>query len=318
MVSKIKKTNSEKLGSNPFFVKLLCGGLAGVVAKTAVAPFDRIKINFQVENPDYALYSGRINGVFIALRKMYSRLGFMGLFKGHSAMIMRIFPYAAINFTAYDFYKKKFCNNSGGYNIKWWQRVLSGSLAGATAVAATYPLDIIRVRMAVDINHNLENQGRLRGTLRELMKEGRYLYGFSVFGFYQGIIPTLLGIIPYAGLSFASFETLKMAYISHFNLDHLSINSKFIIGLVSGMVAQTAAYPLDVIRRRAQILRIAPHLKKIHGQDISMQNILRGIFRNSGWRGVFTGLSINYLKVAPATGISFVVYEFLTDILNAQ
>jgi solute carrier family 25 protein 42 len=31
---------------------------------------------------------------------------------------------------------------------------------------------------------------------------------------YGGITPTLIGIIPYAGISFATFETLKGTYLS--------------------------------------------------------------------------------------------------------
>ena len=43
---------------------------------------------------------------------------------------------------------------------------------------------------------------------------------------------------------------------------------------------------------------------------------IRHVLREEGIRGFYVGLSINYLKVAPAVGISFVTYEFMKKKLN--
>ena len=80
----------------------LAGGIAGCAAKTAIAPLDRVKILFQASNPDYQKYSGRWLGVVDAMRRIVDQQGLMGLFHGHSATILRIFPYAAVKYMAYD------------------------------------------------------------------------------------------------------------------------------------------------------------------------------------------------------------------------
>jgi solute carrier family 25 protein 16 len=41
----------------------------------------------------------------MAGRDIYKNAGFMGLFQGHSATLIRIFPYAAIKFVAYEQYR---------------------------------------------------------------------------------------------------------------------------------------------------------------------------------------------------------------------
>jgi solute carrier family 25 (mitochondrial carrier protein), member 16 len=41
-------------------------------------------------------------GVFKASKEIYSSNGIRGLFQGHSATLMRILPYAAIKFVAYE------------------------------------------------------------------------------------------------------------------------------------------------------------------------------------------------------------------------
>lgn len=47
-----------------------------------------------------------IAGVFATLRAVPEKEGFLGLYKGNGAMMVRIFPYGAIQFMAFDNYKK--------------------------------------------------------------------------------------------------------------------------------------------------------------------------------------------------------------------
>ena len=72
----------------------------------------------------------------------------------------------------------------------------------------------------------------------------------------NGLAPTLVGIVPYAGLSFATFETLKAKYIQNQNIEHdLDIPTiyRLAFGGVAGLFAQSMTYPLDLVRRRMQV-----------------------------------------------------------------
>lgn len=313
---------------------LVCGGVAGAVAKTVIAPFDRVKIHFQVQNPAMVAYSGRLSGIFGALHSIYKTTGFLGLYRGHSAMLLRIFPYAAINFYSYEYFKSILYGTKTAESVVWWKRLLAGSLAGAVAVTFTYPLDIIRVRMAYDLAAKPASgpvtlstlwssyKRALGEVLSSLLTEGKTRNGFPIAGIYQGYLASVAGILPYAGVSYLSFESLKMAYrrnkatASDGPLStslKVPIVLKLGMGMVAGALGQTAAYPLDVVRRRTQIMYIAPHLREAHRSKVVVWKMLKDIIRQKGLRGLFVGLSINYLKVAPATGISFVVYESMRD-----
>lgn len=67
-----------------------------------VAPLDRVKILFQASNPDFQKYAGTWSGAFRAGADIYKEGGGLALFQGHSATLIRVFPYAAIKFMAYD------------------------------------------------------------------------------------------------------------------------------------------------------------------------------------------------------------------------
>jgi hypothetical protein len=48
------------------------------------------------------LSKGTWSGAFRAGTQIYKESGVLGLFQGHSATLLRIFPYAAVKFMAYD------------------------------------------------------------------------------------------------------------------------------------------------------------------------------------------------------------------------
>lgn len=87
---------------------------------------------------------------------------------------------------------------------------------------------------------------------------------------------------------------------------------RLLCGAVAGGVAQTSAYPFDVVRRRQQVSAVASHIPTYSSTFGAFSSILKA----DGVRGLFVGLSVNYIKVAPATGVSFVVYEFMKKALG--
>lgn len=83
------------------FLCLYFTGVAGMCSKTAVAPLDRIKILLQAHSNHY-----KHLGVFSGLRHIVRKESLWALYKGNSAQMVRIFPYAATQFTAFEFYKR--------------------------------------------------------------------------------------------------------------------------------------------------------------------------------------------------------------------
>lgn len=87
-----------------------------------------------------------------------------------------------------------------------FRRFLAGSLAGITSQSLTYPLDLARARMAVTDKYSGYK------TLREVFVKIWQCEGPRTL--YRGYWATILGVIPYAGTSFFTYDTLKNEYYS--------------------------------------------------------------------------------------------------------
>ncbi|KAK6454661.1 mitochondrial carrier protein [Scheffersomyces xylosifermentans] len=341
----------------------IAGGFAGSAAKTLIAPLDRIKILFQTSNPEFLKYRGRFSGLFSAGRRIWINDGFWGLYQGHSVTLLRIFPYASIKFVAYEQIRTLLIPNDNYETAA--RRFMAGSLSGLASVFFTYPLDLVRVRMAFE-TRNLQHlaahpehqyymshrRGRLLSSIQTIFHEKpphrvndpawlKYSREklppsfVAISNFYRGFAPTILGMIPYAGVSFYTHDLIhdifRSSVLAKYTVNETKasadakknivksqgkeINSRdtraplkayaqLVAGGLAGLCSQTAAYPFEVIRRRMQVGGAINQ-----GQFLSFRSTAKLIFRESGMGGFFVGLSIGYLKVVPMVACSFYVYE---------
>jgi len=287
----------------------IAGGVAGMCAKTSVAPLDRIKILLQAQNVHY-----KDLGVASGLQKIVQQENVLALFKGNGAQMVRIFPYGALQFTSFEVFKKLLPRSKMSALSKdsHGMKFVAGSLAGIVSVSATFPLDTIRARLAFQVAGEKKYNGIVHAATVIFRHEG------GVPGLYRGLVPTLIGIIPYAGLSFYCFELLKVQLLKHCSWARtpessgevqLTVPAKLLCGGLAGAFSQTASYPLDVTRRRMQ-------LGQFNG---GMMNVLVQTYKEDGIvRGLFRGMSINYMRAIPMTAVSFSVYEMVKQMLGLQ
>ncbi|KAF4634512.1 hypothetical protein G7Y89_g3593 [Cudoniella acicularis] len=316
----------------------IAGGLAGCAAKTVVAPLDRVKILFQASNPQFAKYTGSWFGVITAMKDIHREDGTRGLFRGHSATLLRIFPYAAIKFLAYEQIRAVVIPSEEHETPI--RRLVSGSMAGVTSVFFTYPLEVMRVRLAFETKR--DSRSSLSAICKQIYNEAPPLPRASasapkivavasstvhavapkagLSNFYRGFSATILGMLPYAGMSFLTHDTagdiLRHPMISQYTTLPKPSNSpvnkppplrswaELFSGGIAGLVSQTSAYPLEVIRRRMQVGGAVGDGHRLHIGETA-----RLIFREKGMQGFFVGLTIGYVKVVPMVAVSFYVYE---------
>ncbi|KAK9339058.1 mitochondrial carrier domain-containing protein [Lipomyces starkeyi] len=328
-----KAYDVERTHSSDYILRSgFAGGLAGCAAKSIIAPLDRVKILFQTSSPEFAKYSGKRMGVWRAANKIYNQDGVLGLFQGHSATLLRIFPYAAIKFVVYEQIRSVLiARPEQETNVR---RVLSGSLAGVTSVFFTYPLELIRVRLAYETRK--DQRASFVRICKQILNEGkpapsstspgRWIWNWrGLHNFYRGFSPTVLGMLPYAGVSFWTHDTIHDIFRSQLLAPYavadgsassdrhvpLTVWAQLTAGGLAGMVSQTASYPLEVVRRRMQVGGTLKE-KKFPG----IWTTARVIWLEHGFRGFFVGLTIGYIKVIPMVSCSFFVYERMKIVLG--
>lgn len=77
--------------------------------------------------------------------------------RGNGASVLRIVPYAALHFMAYERYRFWLYDNCTSLGMGPVVDLIAGSAAGGTAVLCTYPLDLARTKLAYQVptSHSL-------------------------------------------------------------------------------------------------------------------------------------------------------------------
>ncbi|XP_052181087.1 calcium-dependent mitochondrial ATP-magnesium/phosphate carrier protein 2-like isoform X2 [Diospyros lotus] len=278
---------------------LIAGAVAGIASRTATAPLDRLKVIMQVQTSHAS--------VIQAIKTIWREGGFLGFFRGNGLNVMKVAPESAIKFYAYEMLKKFVGDIKGKEkdDIGTSGRLIAGGMAGAVAQAAIYPMDLVKTRL-----QTAACDGRKAPSLVKLTKD-IWVHG-GPRAFYRGLVPSLLGMIPYAGIDLAVYEKLKdtsKRYILHDAepgpLVHLGC------GTVSGALGATCVYPLQVIRTRLQ----AQHTG-VPAAYRGMSDVFRRTLKHEGLRGFYKGLFPNLLKVVPAASITYLVYETMKKSLD--
>lgn len=274
---------------------LFCGALAGCSARMVVAPLDVLKIRFQVQSETRGLY--RYASMGSALRSIIAHEGLRALWKGNIPALMMVTPYASLQLAA--FYQLK-----QSHLVKLrepYASLMMGAASGAFATVCTYPLDLLRTRFAA------QSEPKLYSNIRHAV--GLIYGGNGLRGFYAGLQPTLIEIVPYIALHFTLYEGLKGEVIKWTNLDHLKPQESLFVGAISGTMSKLLTLPLDNAKK---LMQVEGQFQPVgHGSSPyrGMGHVLYTVWRRYGIRGWFRGTTASLVKAAPNSAITFAMYE---------
>ena len=208
------------------------------------------------------------------LRSMLSEGTPRAFFRGNGANVLKIAPETALKLTFNDRIKRFVSSSDPGQGLNPAERFIAGAAAGALAQSVIYPLELIRTRLAIC------PLGTYRGIADAAARVFR-TEGPSAF--YRGLTPSLIGILPYAGVDIAAFETLKEALLDAYEPRGEMPPPAAIIaaGAASSSVAQFVSYPLALVRTRLQAQGAGGRPIKYDG----MVDVIRKTVASEGVRG---------------------------------
>ncbi|XP_042518373.1 mitochondrial thiamine diphosphate carrier 2-like [Macadamia integrifolia] len=311
------------------FIDASAGAIAGGISRTVTSPLDVIKIRFQVQlepTTSWALVrrdlygTSKYTGISQAAKDIFREEGLQGFWRGNVPALLMVMPYTAIQFMVLT-KLKTFASGSSKtedhIHLSPYWSYLSGALAGCAATVGSYPFDLLRTILAS------QGEPKVYSTMRSAFIGIVRTRG--VRGLYAGLSPTLVEIVPYAGLQFGTYDTFKrwtMAWNRYRSKDEsLSSFQLFICGLAAGTCAKAVCHPLDVVKKRFQIEGLPRHPKygaRVEPQAYkNMYDALHRIVLTEGWAGLYKGIVPSIIKAAPAGAVTFVAYEYTSDWLES-
>ncbi|XP_058464758.1 mitochondrial adenyl nucleotide antiporter SLC25A25 isoform X4 [Malaya genurostris] len=297
-------TQSE-MQSGMWWRHLAAGGIAGAVSRTCTAPLDRLKVFLQVQSSKQRISD--------CLQYMLKEGGVQSLWRGNFINVLKIAPESAIKFAAYEQVKRLIRGNDKR-QMTIYERFVAGACAGGVSQSAIYPLEVLKTRLAL----------RKTGQYSSIIDAATKIYRREgLRSFYRGYIPNMLGIIPYAGIDLAVYETLKKKYLSHHETEQPSFWLLLACGSASSTLGQVCSYPLALVRTRLQAQAVTigsqnPADGLTAQVQPNMSNVFKRILQTEGPLGLYRGITPNFIKVLPAVSISYVVYEYSSRALGVN
>ena len=120
----------------PFAVSAAIGSIAGATSKTATAPVERVRLLLQMSSPSTA--SPPPAGAAVLKQE-----GATGLWRGNGLAVARAMLQKGLLFATQD-----------QLRVALGSDTAAGAVAGATAAGLTYPLDLLRTRLAGQVGRS--------------------------------------------------------------------------------------------------------------------------------------------------------------------
>ena len=136
----------------------------------------------------------------------------------------------------------------------------------------------------------------LDGTRQIFRSEG-------LFGFYRGLIPSLIGV-SHGAVYFAVYEPLKTWRVRMKEGTDASTMDTLITSTAGKIIAASATYPYQVVRARMQTYSAGLEYN-------GLIDVVRQVAQKEGVRGFYKGMGPGLVRVLPGVWVTFLVAEKL-------
>ena len=276
----------KKSGVQQLLQDLFIGGAVGAVAKTAMAPVERVKLLMQTMDSNPDVISGKVErykGVGDCFRRVHAEQGMAAFWRGNLVNCLRYAPQQGSALAFNDALNNAFPKYDS--KTQFWQsfatKLFSGGFAGGVANTICYPFDFARTRLASDVK---KGKGQFNGIADCIMTTVRQQ---GITGLYTGWSVTVAGAFVYRAGQLGCFKQIQ-------DLNPYK-NDKGAIGIAASFMAVTAArtvvmpfnYPFDTVRRRMMLQSEKPKAERLYSGSI---DCFTKVLKNEGLAGMYKGL----------------------------
>lgn len=184
--------------------------------------------------------------------------------------------------------------------------LLSGGVAGTVASCITNPLEVIKTQLQSSSTSSAAHGELAAAGGHPITIAQKILAADGVKGFWKGLRPTLVGIIPARSIYFFSYEQSKKT-LGKTLLPEGSVGNALISGFAAGIASNTLTNPIWMVKTRMQLLA-----DKSAGQAVykNYGEVVSNIMKEEGIGGFYRGLSASYWGCTEGA-MQFLMYEQL-------
>ncbi|CAJ1942467.1 unnamed protein product [Sphenostylis stenocarpa] len=319
------------------------GAAAGIATVTVMYPLDVVRTRFQVNDGRVShlpRYKNTTHAVFTIARSE----GLRGLYAGFLPGALGSTISWGLYFFFYDKAKQRYARNREG-KLSPGLHLASAAEAGGLVCLCTNPVWLVKTRLQLQTSlHQTRPYSGLyvpNGTNSREYNTISREEGFSALyrdivpdafrtilreeGFralYRGIVPGLFLQVSHGAIQFTAYEELRKVIVDfkskrsteHNQSPDTLLNSVdyAVLGATSKLAAILLTYPFQVMRSRLQ--------QRPGGDGVPRYmdtwHVVKETARFEGVRGFYKGITANLLKNAPASSITFIVYENVIKLLK--
>ncbi|GMH00146.1 hypothetical protein Nepgr_001985 [Nepenthes gracilis] len=205
LYAKEETSNSERL---------IAGAAAGITATVLCLPLDTIRTRIVADG------GAKLHGVIGAFCYIVQNEGFSSLYKGLLPSMISMAPSSAVFYSVYDILKSAYLRSPEGkrriqkmkqqgmeltalgqLELGPLRTLLYGAISGACAEATTYPFEVLRRQLQMQVQATKLNA---LATFLKIVQQG------GIPALYAGLFPSLLQVLPSAATSYFVYEFVKV------------------------------------------------------------------------------------------------------------
>ncbi|CAH0694782.1 unnamed protein product [Spodoptera exigua] len=269
----------------PNALKFAFGGLAGMAATCVVQPLDLIKTRMQL--------SGGSRTSFAVAGEIVAREGFVALYTGLSAGLLRQATYTTTRLGVYNYlfdaYKEKNAGAAPGFGTK----TLLGVAAGSVGAFVGTPAEVALIRMTADGRLPVEQRRNYKNVADALI---RIVREEGVLKLWRGATPTVGRAMVVNAAQLSTYSQAREMFVGYVP-DGITLH--FCASMVSGLITTIASMPVDIIKTRIQ--------NAAKGQ--SQIGVVTSLLKNEGVLSLWKGFLPYYARLGPHTVLTFIFLE---------
>jgi len=262
----------------------VAGAAAGAAQTFIGFPLDTLKTRLQASG---VAFKGPLDCLWSTFRVE----GVRGFYKGMASPLVAGSFFNAILFGTYEELTHRLSDDDG--NITVPRYVLACALTGVAESTAYTPIEMVKVRLQVDVSTGGASRGPLAVTREVLRNNG-------LRGLFKGHQATLMRECPGNVVYFSSYEVFKKLYPRESEVER-----SLVAGGCAGMSYWVAMLPVDSIKTKLQTDSLsAPRYAGV-------LDCVRQTVAEHGVRGLYRGLTPVMLRAFPANAVAFGAFEFV-------